>query len=118
MPTPWFADICNFVAASQFPPEASRLYKERLQNDAKYDYVSRWVEAIATKANDAKVVANFLKSNIFYRFGVAKALISDQGSYFCNRVMSSLLHKYGVVHKIVTSYHPRPMATLKFSIGK
>ncbi|RDX98437.1 Retrovirus-related Pol polyprotein, partial [Mucuna pruriens] len=35
-PTPWFADICNFVAASQFPPEASRLYKERLQNDAKY----------------------------------------------------------------------------------
>ncbi|RDY13721.1 Retrovirus-related Pol polyprotein from transposon 17.6, partial [Mucuna pruriens] len=36
MPTPWFADICNFVTASQFPPEASRLYKERLQSDAKY----------------------------------------------------------------------------------
>ncbi|RDX77623.1 Retrovirus-related Pol polyprotein, partial [Mucuna pruriens] len=35
-PTPWFADIYNFVAASQFPPEASRLYKERLQSDAKY----------------------------------------------------------------------------------
>ncbi|RDY06099.1 hypothetical protein CR513_09973, partial [Mucuna pruriens] len=35
-PTPWFANICNFVAASQFPPEASRLYKERLQSDAKY----------------------------------------------------------------------------------
>ncbi|RDY14044.1 Retrovirus-related Pol polyprotein, partial [Mucuna pruriens] len=29
-PTPWFADICNFVASSQFPPEASRLYKEKL----------------------------------------------------------------------------------------
>ncbi|RDY10012.1 hypothetical protein CR513_05542, partial [Mucuna pruriens] len=26
--TPWFADICNFVAASQFPSEASRLYRE------------------------------------------------------------------------------------------
>ncbi|RDX76039.1 hypothetical protein CR513_44011, partial [Mucuna pruriens] len=35
-PTPWFADIYNFLAASQFPPEASQLYKERLQNDAKY----------------------------------------------------------------------------------
>ncbi|RDX76396.1 Retrovirus-related Pol polyprotein, partial [Mucuna pruriens] len=35
-PTPWFADIYNFVAASQFPPEASRLYKEKLQSDAKY----------------------------------------------------------------------------------
>ncbi|RDX84771.1 Retrovirus-related Pol polyprotein from transposon 17.6, partial [Mucuna pruriens] len=31
MPTPWFVDICNF-----FPPEASRLYEERLQHDAKY----------------------------------------------------------------------------------
>ncbi|RDX99545.1 hypothetical protein CR513_17383, partial [Mucuna pruriens] len=36
MPTPWFADICNFVAASQFPLEASQLYKEKLRSDAKY----------------------------------------------------------------------------------
>ncbi|RDY00716.1 putative mitochondrial protein, partial [Mucuna pruriens] len=180
MPTPWFPNICNFVAASHFPPEASRLYKEKLKSDAKYytwddpylwrvcndqvhpkcrdqfgppilscntrddhygstqtarkvldcgfywptifrdayqfvstckkcqkagmaisrrnempqqsiffdvwgidfigpfpvsnghsyillvvDYVSRWVEVIATKTNDAKVVVDFLKSNIF-----------------------------------------------------
>ncbi|RDX69700.1 Pro-Pol polyprotein, partial [Mucuna pruriens] len=54
------------------------------------DYVSRWVEAIATKTKDAKVVVDFLKFNIFYRFGVPKALISDQGSHFCNKAMSSL----------------------------
>ncbi|RDY12466.1 gag-pol, partial [Mucuna pruriens] len=71
------------------------------------DYVSRWVEAIATKTNYAKVVVDLLKSNIFYRFGVPKALISDQGSHFCNRAMSSLLHKYGVVHRIATAYHPQ-----------
>ncbi|RDY08110.1 hypothetical protein CR513_07710, partial [Mucuna pruriens] len=35
-PTPWFANICNFVATSQFPPEASRLYKEKLISDVKY----------------------------------------------------------------------------------
>ncbi|RDX60679.1 Retrovirus-related Pol polyprotein, partial [Mucuna pruriens] len=35
-PTPWFADICNFMAASQFPLEASQLYKEKLASDAKY----------------------------------------------------------------------------------
>ncbi|RDY12398.1 Retrovirus-related Pol polyprotein, partial [Mucuna pruriens] len=34
--TPWFADICNFVATSQFPPEASRTYKEKIRSDAKY----------------------------------------------------------------------------------
>ncbi|RDX70288.1 Retrovirus-related Pol polyprotein, partial [Mucuna pruriens] len=172
--TPWFVDICNYVATSQFPPEASLFYKEKLQSDAKYyvwddPYLWRlcsdqvihrcildteinsilqychaapggghygstwtarkvldcgeayqlastcekcqkagmaitkrhempqqpilfcegidfmgpfpvsngWVEAIATKTNDAKVVVDFLKSNIFCRFGVPKALISE-----------------------------------------
>ncbi|RDY04959.1 Gag-Pol polyprotein, partial [Mucuna pruriens] len=71
------------------------------------DYVSRWVEAIATRTNDARVVVDFLKSNIFCRFGVPKALISDQGSHFCNRAMASLLQKYGVAHRIATAYHPQ-----------
>ncbi|RDY08462.1 gag-pol, partial [Mucuna pruriens] len=69
------------------------------------EYMSRWVEEVATKTNDAKVAVNFLKSNIFCRFGVPKALISDQGSHFCNQAMSSLLEKYGVVHQIATAYH-------------
>ncbi|RDY11560.1 Retrovirus-related Pol polyprotein, partial [Mucuna pruriens] len=200
-PTPWFADICNFVAASQFPLEASRLYKEILQNDAKHyiwddpylwrlcngqvirkcildteinlvlqfchaapggehygstrttrkvldcgrhempqqpilfcevfdvwgidfmrpfpisngysyillavDYVSRWVEVISTRTNDAKVAIDFLLSNIFCRFSVPKVLISDQSSHFCNKAMSSLLHKYGVIHRITIAYHPQ-----------
>ncbi|RDY00257.1 hypothetical protein CR513_16585, partial [Mucuna pruriens] len=42
------------------------------------DYMSRWVEVVATKTNDAKVVVTFLM------FGVSKALISDQGSHFYN----------------------------------
>ncbi|RDX83645.1 Retrovirus-related Pol polyprotein from transposon 17.6, partial [Mucuna pruriens] len=57
---------------------------------------SNWVEARATRTNDAKAVVDFLKSNIFCRFSVPKALISDQGTRFYNRVMSSLLEKYGV----------------------
>ncbi|RDX82593.1 hypothetical protein CR513_36595, partial [Mucuna pruriens] len=59
-----------------------------------------------------------MKSNIFYRFGVLKALISDQGSHFYNRAMSSLLQKYVVVHRVATAYHPRQIAKLKYSIGK
>ncbi|RDX80208.1 pol, partial [Mucuna pruriens] len=64
------------------------------------DYVSKWVEAIATRTNDTKVVVDFLKSNIFCRLGVPKALISDQGTHFCNRVMSSLLKKYGTNNQV------------------
>ncbi|XP_015970152.1 uncharacterized protein LOC107493595 [Arachis duranensis] len=49
------------------------------------DYISKWVEAIATLMNDNKMVMNFLRKNIFSRFGVPRALISDGGSHFCNR---------------------------------
>ena len=41
------------------------------------DYVSKWVEAKATRIDDSKVVTNFIKSNIFSRFGIPRALISD-----------------------------------------
>ncbi|XP_016510758.1 uncharacterized protein LOC107828021 [Nicotiana tabacum] len=36
------------------------------------DYVSKWVEAVALPTNDAKGVSNFLKKNIFTRFGTPK----------------------------------------------
>ncbi|RVW86770.1 hypothetical protein CK203_042764 [Vitis vinifera] len=41
------------------------------------DYVSKWVEAVPCKHNDHRVVLKFLKENIFSRFGVPKAIISD-----------------------------------------
>ena len=68
-------------------------------------YVSKWVEAIPCKANDHRVVPKFLKENIFSRFGVPKAIISDGGSYFCNKPFETLLAKYGVKHKVATPYH-------------
>ena len=71
------------------------------------DYVSKWVEAKATRTNDSKVVADFLKTNIFCRFGVPRTLISDGGSHFCNKTIEALLRKYGVTHKVSTPYHPQ-----------
>ena len=41
------------------------------------DYVSKWVEAVACKSNDHKVVLKFLTENIFSRFGIPRAIISD-----------------------------------------
>ncbi|GKA57740.1 reverse transcriptase domain-containing protein, partial [Tanacetum coccineum] len=45
------------------------------------DYVSKWVEAQALPTNDARVVVKFLRQ-LFARFGVPKALISDRGTHF------------------------------------
>ncbi|CAN6547832.1 unnamed protein product [Malus baccata var. baccata] len=71
------------------------------------DYVSKWVEAKATRTNDSKVVADFVKTNIFSRFGMPRVLISDVGSHFCNRTIEALLKKYHVTHKVSTPYHPQ-----------
>ncbi|CAN6552317.1 unnamed protein product [Malus baccata var. baccata] len=71
------------------------------------DYVLKWVEARATRTNDSKVVADFVKTNIFARFGMPRVLISDGGSHFCNRTIEALLKKYGVTHKVATPYHPQ-----------
>ena len=71
------------------------------------DYVSKWVEAIPCRNNDHKVVLKFLKDNIFARFGVPKAIISDGGTHFCNKPFETLLAKYGVKHKVATPYHPQ-----------
>jgi hypothetical protein len=79
------------------------------------DYVSKWIEAVATKTNDHKVVVKFVQANIFSRFGTPRAIISDGGTHFCNRNLQSLLHKYSVTHKVATPYHPQTSGQVELS---
>ncbi|XP_047949019.1 uncharacterized protein LOC125194846 [Salvia hispanica] len=71
------------------------------------DYVSKWIEAKATPTCESKEVAKFLPTNIFNRYGVPRAIISDQGTHFCNRTIEALMRKYGVHHRLSTPYHPQ-----------
>ncbi len=71
------------------------------------DYVSKWVEAKATKLDDAKTVVKFLKSNVLNRFGIPRGIISDRGTHFCNKVVKSLFTKHGITHRVSTAYHPQ-----------
>ena len=50
-------------------------------------------------------MVEFIRSQIFNRFGVPKAIICDRGTHFCNNVMESVLKKYHVTHRISTAYH-------------
>ena len=63
------------------------------------DYISKWVEAIPTRTNDASVVVNFLRSHIFTRFDTRRALITDGGTHFYNKLVDKVLQKYGVRHR-------------------
>ncbi|KAL4295223.1 hypothetical protein GQ457_12G014320 [Hibiscus cannabinus] len=70
------------------------------------DYVSKWVEAIATTHNDAKTVQRFIKKNIFTRFGTPRVIFSDEGRHFDTRSIAAALQKLGINHKLSTAYHP------------
>ncbi|GKA64668.1 reverse transcriptase domain-containing protein [Tanacetum coccineum] len=78
------------------------------------DYVSKWVEAKALPTNDARVVVKFLKQ-LFSRFGTLRAIISDRGTHFCNDQFFIILKKYGVTHKLSTSYHPQTSGQVEVS---
>ena len=76
---------------------------------------SKWIEAITTRMNDHKMVMKFVQKNIFYRFGCPRAVISDGGSHFTHSQCQTLLRKYGITHKIATSYHPQISGQVKVS---
>ena len=48
------------------------------------DYVLKWVKQMPCRAADHEAILKFLKEKIFSRFGVPKAIISSEGSHFCN----------------------------------
>ncbi|RDX98375.1 Gag-Pol polyprotein, partial [Mucuna pruriens] len=126
----WFTDIVNYLVASILPPKASRSYKNKIKSDAKY-YVGivghtrqlgrYWIVGfIGLPFSGIPITSLPLASNakelewplpthmrcpsslfIFVRFGVPKALISDQGSHFYNKTMSTFLEK------VATTYHPQ-----------
>ena len=95
-------DLWGIDFMGPFPASYNNLYILLAVN-----YVSKWVEAIPTRTNDAKVVAQFLRSNIFSRFGTPRALITDNGTHFCNKVIDKVLQKYGVRHRTSLAYHPQ-----------
>nr|XP_009775730.1 PREDICTED: uncharacterized protein LOC104225589 [Nicotiana sylvestris] len=45
------------------------------------DYISKWVKAIPTRTNDARVVSEFLRKNMFTRFRTPRVIINDNGSH-------------------------------------
>ncbi|XP_020209244.1 uncharacterized protein LOC109794182 [Cajanus cajan] len=55
-------------------------------------YVSKWVEAKPTRTNDAQVVVDFVRSHLFYRFGVPRAIVSDQAE-ISNKEIKRILEK-------------------------
>jgi transposase InsO family protein len=68
------------------------------------DYVSKWVEVVACKTNDHRVVGPIFERHYLC---TPRAIISDGGKHFCNWIFEQLMKKYFITHKVVTPYHPQ-----------
>ncbi|GJT81962.1 reverse transcriptase domain-containing protein [Tanacetum coccineum] len=93
----------------------------RLQEGNKYileavDYLIKigLKEQKCSRTNDARVVAEFLKT-LFSRFGAPRAIISDRGTHFCNDQFAKVMLKYGVTHRLSTAYHPQTSGQVEVS---
>ncbi|KAL0342546.1 UNVERIFIED_CONTAM: hypothetical protein Scaly_1917200 [Sesamum calycinum] len=40
-------------------------------------------------------------------YGMPRAIISDRGTHFCNKMVNTLFKKYNVTHRVSTAYHPQ-----------
>ena len=71
------------------------------------DYLTKWVEAKATRKNDARTTAVFLFEYIFTRYGLPIEIVSDRGMHFINEVIEHLLDELMVIHRKSAPYHPQ-----------
>ncbi|KAK3024375.1 hypothetical protein RJ639_043279 [Escallonia herrerae] len=59
------------------------------------DYFSKWAEAAPLKEVKKETVVNFIKSNLIFRYGVPRYIITDNGKPFYNTLMDQLCTKFG-----------------------
>eukprot|EP00253_Pinus_taeda_P014512 PITA_14512 len=71
------------------------------------DYLTKWAETKAIKATIEEYIAEFLRENIFYKFGYPKELVIDQGSKFTSNFIEELLTHHKIKHRTSTPYHPQ-----------
>ena len=69
-----------------FPPSFGFTYILML-----VDYVSKWVEPVSTRADDAITMVKHVKPLIPHIYKDPKAITSDRGTHFCNETIGHLI---------------------------
>ncbi|XP_016498148.1 uncharacterized protein LOC107816914 [Nicotiana tabacum] len=110
----WYANVANFLASGWLPRDLFCDQRRKFQGEMtsilspchEEQLEDTIVETVLQqRSNDARVVCEFLRKNIFTRFGTPQVIISDNGSHFVNKQFVALLSKYEATHKIGTPYH-------------
>ncbi|KAG9458214.1 hypothetical protein H6P81_002722 [Aristolochia fimbriata] len=70
------------------------------------DYFSKWAEASAYLEVKATTVVDFIRTQIIYRYGVPRYIMTDNGTPFKNKVMDHFCEKFRIQQRTSTAYNP------------
>ena len=70
------------------------------------DYFTKWAKAMPTYTEENKTAALFLFNHIIARFRIPRAIVTDHGSQFQNKMMAEISVKLGFRHDNSTPYYP------------
>lgn len=71
------------------------------------DPASRWVEVFPLKDGNAETCAKALINEVFFRYGVPRKVISDNGPQFTGNLMQCLSIAMGFEQEVTPVYHPQ-----------
>ncbi|KAM9985839.1 hypothetical protein ACTFIZ_002137 [Dictyostelium cf. discoideum] len=99
---PWDLVAVDFVGPMKTPSIAGNKYIIVFS-----DYVTKWVEAVATPDCTAETTAIHYFNLIISRHGCPKRLLSDCGTSFLNKVISNVNEVFKVKKVNTSPYHPQ-----------
>lgn len=71
------------------------------------DMFTRWVEAYATRRDDARTVVKTLFKEIVPRYGIPMGINSDRGTHFTGKIVQNLAEALGFQWKLHIPYQPQ-----------
>nr|XP_009592270.1 uncharacterized protein LOC104089138 [Nicotiana tomentosiformis] len=69
------------------------------------DYFSKWAKAISLMEVKKENVANFIRVNIIYRFGIPRYILTDNGMPFDNKLMNKICDLFGFKNRNSSMYY-------------
>ncbi|GKA58289.1 reverse transcriptase domain-containing protein [Tanacetum coccineum] len=85
----------------------SEIEKEETSDDSEVDDNFPGETLMEINTRDEPWFADFEKLPYSINIVMPKALISDRGTHFCNKIIEKTMKRYGVNHRFSTSYHPQ-----------
>ncbi|XP_070005377.1 uncharacterized protein [Nicotiana sylvestris] len=104
MSSPWPFVAWGMDVICPIEPETSNGHRFIL---VAIDYFTKWAEAVTFKEITKNVVVDFVHSNIIYRFGIPKTIITDNAANLNNDLMKEVCEQFKIMHLHSTPYRPK-----------